>query len=220
MEFKSVILKETAIDMSARTFEGYASTWGKDSVNDVIHQGAFKKSLTDSLPAGRIKVLWQHQDPLGMPIEMSENDHGLWVKARVSRTRLGDEALELMRDGVVDRLSIGFSIPNGKSFFNQDGVREIQEVKLFEFSPVTFPANDNAVILGVKSLTEQLFIAKSKGVVIDESAELVKMLTELKALLDIKEPSKDTLLDDMQPLIVNCKTELSSLSDYVKNLRG
>ena len=164
MEFKSIELKETAIDMSARTIEGYAATWDLDQANDIINKGAFTKTISEGFPAGRVKMLWQHDAPLGMPSEMFEDDRGLFVKGKISRTQLGDEALELMRDGVVDRMSIGFSIPQNKSGFTDEGVRVISEVKLFEFSPVTFPANEAAHIMAVKSLQEQLFIAKSKGI--------------------------------------------------------
>lgn len=193
MEFKSIELKETAIDMSARTIEGYAATWDLDQANDIINKGAFTKTISEGFPAGRVKMLWQHDAPLGMPSEMFEDDRGLFVKGKISRTQLGDEALELMRDGVVDRMSIGFSIPQNKSGFTDEGVRVISEVKLFEFSPVTFPANEAAHIMAVKSLQEQLFIAKSKGINPKDKKEFVHMLNELKALIDIEEPLKDTL---------------------------
>jgi HK97 family phage prohead protease len=196
MEFKSIELKETSIDMSARTIEGYAATWDLDQANDIINKGAFTKTIAEGFPAGRVKMLWQHDKPLGMPSEMFEDERGLYVKGKISRTQLGDEALELMRDGVVDRMSIGFSIPQNKSGFNEEGIRIISEVKLFEFSPVTFPANEAAHIMAVKSLHEQLIIAKSKGINPADSKEFAHMLNELKALVNTEEPLKDTLIID------------------------
>jgi HK97 family phage prohead protease len=219
MNLKSFELKESAIDMSSRTFEGYASTWDLDSVGDIIHQGAFKKSLTEALPAGKIKVLWQHNEPLGMPIEMSENDHGLYVKAKVSRTRLGDEALELMRDGVVNTLSIGYSIPANKSFFNSDGNREITELKLYEFSPVTFPANEGALIHSVKGTIEQVLLAKSQGLQLKNSAELQQLLTEMLIALSVKNEPLASTQDLSQPLI-QIKNDLSEINQFIKQIRG
>ena len=56
------------------------------------------------------KVLWQHAQPIGIPVEMREDAKGLWVKVRVSKTALGDEALELMRDSVVpEALLVGLA---------------------------------------------------------------------------------------------------------------
>src|SRR5699024_5429610 len=110
MELKADELKESNVNTAERTFEGYASTWDKDKGGDIIVPGAFKKYINEAFPKGRIKVLWQHDQALGMPTEMAEDTKGLYVKARVSKTRLGDEALELMADGVIDRMSIGYMI--------------------------------------------------------------------------------------------------------------
>jgi phage head maturation protease len=113
---------------------------------------------------------------------MREDEKGLYVEGYISKTRLGDEALELMMDGVVDQMSIGFSIPTGKSEYSgQDDARIIREVKLYEFSPVTFPMNENAYITGVKSLREQLLAGGNLSA--DQIKELARQLDELKALL-------------------------------------
>lgn len=156
MEFKSVKF-EAQVDPDERTFEGYASSYGNtDSDGDVIEHGAFAKSIKEGFPSGAIKVLWQHDphQPIGRPVDMREDSKGLWVKSRISKTAKGDEAIELMRDGVINRLSVGFSIPNNKSKIDGDGIRRIMEGKLFEYSLVTWPANDQAIITGVKTLKE------------------------------------------------------------------
>ena len=197
MDVKSIEFKETHIDMSARTIEGYASTWDLDQTNDIIHPGAFTKTISEGFLSKKIKMLWQHDAPLGMPVEMNEDSIGLYVKGKVNRTRLGDDALEDMRAGTVNQMSIGFSIPQNKSGYDADtGVRNIFEVKLFEFSPVTFPANEAAHILAVKSLQEQFLIAKSKGINPKDSKELTRLFGELKALVDVSEPLESTLIID------------------------
>src|ERR1700752_875622 len=99
---------EVKTNVDQRIFEGYASTWDKDLVNDQIIQGAFAKTIKER--KDKIKVLWQHGAPLGKPLEMVEDSKGLYVKAYVSKTQLGDEALEYMRDGVVDEMSIGYKV--------------------------------------------------------------------------------------------------------------
>jgi HK97 family phage prohead protease len=217
MEFKSLELKETAIDMSARTIEGYASTWDLDQTNDIINKGAFTKTIAEGFMSKRIKMLWQHDAPLGMPTEMFEDDRGLYVKAKISRTALGDDALELLRDKVVDRMSIGFSIPKNKSGFTDEGIRVISEVKLFEFSLVTFPANEAAHILAVKSLHEQLIIAKSKGINPRDKKEFTLMLGELKALVKPDEPLIDTQKND-KPLYEDTLCIIKSMSDIAQAL--
>lgn len=210
MEIKSYELKESMVDMDERTFAGYASTFTKDQVGDVIHAGAFIKSINESFPAKRIKVLWQHADPLGMPTEMREDDYGLYVKGKVSKTRLGDEALELMRDGVVDRMSIGFMIPQGKADYDDEGVRHIREVKLMEFSPVTFPANEAAIITGVKNIEQALEYAQEV-----DYPSLIKRLDNLKALIEQKQPL--STVTENQPLELDEVASLiKSLSEYAR----
>ena len=180
MELKALQFKEQDVNIESRTFKGYASTWDKDNGRDIITKGAFSKTLGER--SDRVKILWQHDAPLGKPTLMREDEKGLYVEGYISKTRLGDEALELMRDGVVDQMSIGFSIPQGKSEYSKnDSARVIREVKLYEFSPVTFPMNDNAMITGVKSLREQIM---NGGNMSDtQIKELSSLLDEMKALV-------------------------------------
>lgn len=188
MEIKAIAFDDSQVNMEERTFKGYASTFGNvDEVGDIIEAGAFTKSIQERGPEGtkQIKVLWQHNEPLGMPTVMVEDSKGLYVEGKISKTALGDEALELMRDGVVDRMSIGFSIPMGKAQWDDAmQVRRIKEVKLFEFSPVTFPANEMAVVTGVKNLKLIRQLANGGELSKEELKALADILPELQALVD------------------------------------
>jgi hypothetical protein len=46
--------------------------------------------------------------PIGVTVELEEHDDAAWGAWRVSKTTLGDEVLELARDGVPLGLSVGF----------------------------------------------------------------------------------------------------------------
>jgi HK97 family phage prohead protease len=141
---------EYKADSSLRTFEGYASTWDKDLGGDQIIPGAFKKTIMERFPRNKIKVLWQHNEPLGIPTHMEEDSKGLYVKGYISKTRLGDEALELMKDKVVDQMSIGYDVVDDD--LSEDGsTRFLKQLVLYEFSPVTFPMNPQADIVSVKT---------------------------------------------------------------------
>jgi HK97 family phage prohead protease len=130
-------------------------------------------------------VLWQHKPdvPIGKPIAMREEAGGLWTKSRISKTTAGNDAIELLRDGVVDKLSVGFSIPGGKSQIDKQGIRRIYEGKLFEYSPVTWPANDQAVITGVKTLKEMREFAEGNSLSAKAREELLAELASITALL-------------------------------------
>ena len=58
------------------------------------------------------------------------------------------ESFALMKRGVLKRLSIGY---NTVKDLVQNGVRHLQELKLYEVSIVTFPMNELATVSSVKS---------------------------------------------------------------------
>ena len=186
MERKSVDFEIKKDDIAGRVFSGYASTFDVDLGGDIIVPGAFKKTIEGR--QDKIKILWQHQDPIGKSMRLYEDSIGLFVEGKVSKTRLGDEAIELMRDKVVNQMSIGFSVPAGKSEMNEEGIRIIREVKLFEFSTVTFPMNENAIITSVKNMKDAIKTGKIEQTDLKELSEL---LTDIKTLLST-EPLKDT----------------------------
>lgn len=150
MEYKAIQFKADDVDAESRIISGYASTYDLDQGGDIIVRGAFAKTL--EVGSKRVKVLWQHnsQMPIGRPVKMQEDDKGLFVESYIAKTRQGDEALELAREGIIDSMSIGYQV--NESEYKDDGVRVIKELTLMEYSLVTWPMNEAAVITGVKSL--------------------------------------------------------------------
>lgn len=134
---------------------GYASTFGSvDRIGDTIHPDAFTRTLAHRGVKG-VKVLWQHDQtrPIGRPVIMSVDSTGLYTKTQLSDTRtVREEYMPLLRDGVVDRMSIGYSVPPGGEKMNDEtGSNTLLDVDLHEYSMVTFPANEHAVISSVKA---------------------------------------------------------------------
>lgn len=135
-------------DEKAGIIKGYGSYFGnKDSDNDVIMKGAYKKTIEEN--GARVKYLYQHDmnQPIGKMTELYEDEKGLIFVAEIAKTQLGNDVVELMKSGVITENSVGI-MPLQKN--NKDGYREITEVKLYEISAVTLAANDQAKILDVK----------------------------------------------------------------------
>lgn len=138
-------------------FEGYAAVFGiTDNVKDRIAPGAFKKSLEAFCVENRLPpLLWQHDTraPLGAWRDMHEDSHGLFVKGElfVKDIPRAQEAWKLLRENVVTGLSIGYRTRQSH-YDEKSGVRVLTDVDLLEVSMVTFPANDAARILRVKSM--------------------------------------------------------------------
>jgi HK97 family phage prohead protease len=158
-EYKTVGFKVTNLDFDGRTVEGYAAVFGNiDLGGDIIHRGAFAKTLVER--GSKVRFLWQHDsaEPLGKPLEMREDEQGLYIKAIISDTARGRDALALLRDNAINGMSIGYdAIPGGTDYSKAEdtgeGVRNLREVRLWEFSLVTFPMNESAQVTALKTVT-------------------------------------------------------------------
>lgn len=134
-------------DFHKRMIQGYCATWTPDEVNDKIVPGAFSKSLEDrhinpmqQFGRSDIRGLWQHDPntPIARTDTAKEDGIGLWVQGYVSQTSKGEDALELLYDRAIDRMSIGYHV---KSSHPENGLTYLDEVDIWEWSIVTFPAN-------------------------------------------------------------------------------
>lgn len=144
-------------------FEGIFSTFGVvDEHGDVIHKGAFRKSIQERGPA-RIKVLYIHdfEKPIGVLHSIEETDQHLVARGKIALDSFwGREAWTLMKAGVLNEGSIGF-IPVKVDWGQEENgrtVRHIREVKLIEVSPVPIGANPITAVQAVKDgIREMLF---------------------------------------------------------------
>lgn len=166
----------------AGTFEGFASVTGnKDLAGDVIEPGAFKRTISHK--NGKFPLLWQHDTsiPIGI-VEVEEREKGLFAKGVLNlEVEKAREARALAAQGVLGGMSIGFEIPKGKSEV-VGGVRRIKEVKLWEVSMVTFPANPKATITSVKNEEPEVTADDIKRA--EELVKVRSLLAELKGSFD------------------------------------
>lgn len=150
--------------------EGYASTFGNVDLGlDVVDRGAFSKTIKDK--GGVFPILIDHDPgrPFGWNLNASEDDYGLKVKGEVNliteeqknRYQLTKRALEL---GTKSGLSIGYSTIKSEPDPDQPQIRHLKELKLWEYSHVTFPMNQMASITGAKfQRVSQLFDRLQNG---------------------------------------------------------
>jgi len=103
--------------------------------------------------------LWQHQmsEPLGVPIEMREDEKGLFVHAKMPKndSLVRDRVIPQMEIGSVDTLSIGYKVLSYSTEKSDGGdtIWNLEKLQLFEFSPVSIPMNPSAMITSFKSVT-------------------------------------------------------------------
>ena len=196
------------VDLENMTFSGYASTFGNvDSDGDIIEKEAF--------PANKIKILMHHdqKNPVGLPVEMFEDDKGLFVKGRISNTASGRDAFTLVKDKVIDSMSVGMTLFADKIGFDENGRRIIKEAALREFSLVAFPANEQALILAAKNLKEIAMRTKC-----DDAEELLTEMESIKALL--KGEPLDSTHPEGQPPVLNEDDLIKELGDFARIIKG
>ena len=183
-------------DRENRRFKGLASTWELDQGNDIIHKGAFARTLDHWRSAKAKKPIYlldQHgydsTDRIrGVLDSAEETDEGLESEFVMARTTKGADSLALIEDGMVTGLSIGY-VPVKYDFEDREvngttqRIRHLTEVKLHEISLVAFPMADNARIdtMSVKSIEAAI----RNGTLTEEQKE------QLRALLAGPVPSDE-----------------------------
>jgi len=181
---KTVSIKVTDLDEGSRQVKGYFSSFDTlDSDRDVIRKGAFSKSINERGPqsSGNRKIAhlrnhdWEQQ--IGRLDELGEDSKGLYFVSTLGRSSKGEDAFRDYQDGILIEHSIGFNyIPSKmqevkESPLHEQGHWEINEVKLWEGSGVTFGAN---------SLTPVIDVAKG----LKDNSYTLKKLNELTITLE------------------------------------
>lgn len=139
-----------ATNADQRTVEGVAVPF-----NDTIDIGGgmkerFAPGAVDL--NANVKLFRDHKDVIGVVTHMSEDANGLNITAKISDTTLGNETLNLVKDGAIRSFSVGF-IPVTDQ---KDGNTIIRKkVDLKEVSLVAFPAYDKAEVLSVREENNQ-----------------------------------------------------------------
>ena len=118
--------------------EGYASLFGvEDLAGDIVRAGAFARSLARRSAVG---MLLQHAGgrTAGRWSVMREDGRGLFVRGLVTdETAAGKAALQLIHDGTMNGLSIGFVARDWAP--RRTHGRELRDVELREISLVSSP---------------------------------------------------------------------------------
>ena len=226
---KNFLFQLSDLDEGTRQVKGYFSTFDNlDSDGDVIRQGAFSKSITESGPNAtgnrRIAHLRDHDftHQIGRLDELGEDTKGLYFVSTLGRSTKGSDALADYQDGIIREHSIGFQYiadkmdyvePSDSKFDSERGHFEIREVKLWEGSAVTFGANELTPVVDVakglnstdmklkriQELTETLENALKNGKGTDERLENIEqMFAQLKQLQNSLELKQPSIKDTVK----------------------
>ena len=136
-----------------RTITGVALPYNTEAT---VNGGQVVSFLPGSLPTdGKNPKLYMSHDStqaIGLVTERVDSPEAMYFTAKVSTTALGDEALVLAADGVLDSVSVG--VNPIKFTFNEDGVMIVESSSWLELSLVPQPAFEGSVITKVAASSD------------------------------------------------------------------
>ena len=176
-EFESSLVLRDGGD--GRTLHGPLLPWGVTArvvdrgrlVDEVFERGALAGTDPAKVPLTATHPRDAGTLPIGVTVELEDRADAAWGAWRVSKTALGDEVLELARDGVPLGLSIGFAEVAGGSRWSPDRRRVIRvRAALDHVAIVRVPAYVGAGVVGVRheggarpTLAPLLTLARRRG---------------------------------------------------------
>ena len=185
---------ELRVDDDEQGITGYAAVfnrWSEDLgfFKEKIQQGAFKKTIKEN----DVRALINHDPNLiigrtkNKTLELKEDDKGLWFDVKLPDTTYANDLRESIRRKDITQNSFGFQTVQDE--WSKDGTkRTLTEVKLFDVSPVTFPAykqtsvklRDQMSQFGIDFIVlNAALIRADRGVVIESDVEIFEKTIEI-----------------------------------------
>ena len=140
-------------DTEERTITGLAVPYGQEANIGGMYKERFEAGAIDSVED--VKLFYAHEEPIGKVVAGRDTDGGYEITAKISQTPRGEEVLTLMRDGVLNKFSVGF-VPVEDRWEDNNSTVIRTKVSLKEVSVVAFPAFTGATISEVRNEVEAI----------------------------------------------------------------
>lgn len=186
------------------TLEGYAAVFNtptridswEGTFDEQIAPGAFTKTLSERTPVLQFdhgKHPLVGSIPIGSIQSLSEDTHGLHVRARLHDNWLVQPVRDAIREGSIDGMSFRFSVVKETVVSGADApMRTVNELKLYELGPVVFPAYESTTV-GVRSRFAELLIDP------DARADLARALLLGTSLSEAGAATSEEAASDQEP---------------------
>jgi uncharacterized protein len=169
-------------DTEERTITGIAVPYNEDANIGGAYIERFAPGAIRSVEDVKIFYGHKHDDlPIGKVIEGRDTEAGFEITAKIANTALGNDVLELMREGVINKFSVGF-----------EPIEQVREgnivtrtlVALREVSAVNWPAYNNATITQVREETETVLVEEETASNPNESEPMENNDFDVRAIQD------------------------------------
>lgn len=169
---------------------------------------------------GGVKLFSEHCAVIGVVTDMREEDGGLVIDARISDTQLGRDVRQLIADGALTQISIGFlPADDGQTVtYTDDGIDvTVTRATLYEVSVVPFPAYEDTAITDQRSNTntaiDEMKVNAMAETAIDKLDDAIGGISaDVRALRDRIDRVETAQVTEPHPL-----AQYSSYGDYIKN---
>jgi HK97 family phage prohead protease/HK97 family phage major capsid protein len=188
---ENVIVEVRAAKNEDRIVEGIAVPY-----NETANIGYFKERMAPGSVtlADTVQLKYEHDKVIGKVLDGKETPEGFLIRARISETALGEEVYTLVKDGAINKFSIGFQAVADK--VGADNTITRTAVLVREVSLVPQPAYEGASVLSVRS---------------DDSQDLnTEVLTELS------ENTKESIMENSNETMT--AADLNEVRESVTNL--
>lgn len=159
-----------------------------------------------------VKLFSEHRDVIGVVTETREEDGGLVIEARISDTQLGRDVRQLIADGALTQMSIGFLPAEDGQTITRTGAGidvTITRATLYEVSVVPFPAYEDTAITDQRSAERETAMTEN---VIDRLDDAIGGLAvDVRALSDRIDHVETAQVEEPHPL-----AQYRSYGDYIK----
>lgn len=205
---------EVRLEADTREVVGIAVPYGQVADIAGVYREQFVPGAIRSVED--VKLFWQHSEPIGKILEGRDTAEGFEIRAKISDTPRGQEAYTLLRDGVINKFSVGFA-PVEQTRDGDLVTRTLVDLK--EVSLVSFPAFAGASVSEVReesAVAEVVAdLTQSKETDMSENMEL-----DVRAVQDeVAEIRRELELVKTPTIAVSAaETKFRSQGEYAKAL--
>lgn len=207
LETRSLQVEIRAVDADQRTITGIAVPWDDEIELFPGYREKFARGAVED--SDDAKLFWSHREVIGRVTSARDTETGWEITARISSTPRGDEVYTLLRDQVIDRMSVGFQ-PIESSHNEETDVHTITRARVREVSLVPFPAYEAATVNNVRHKEEGTMSTTATPTASVES------VTELREAIEDLERSMDTRLTELSTRDDEAPVETRSAGELVK----
>jgi HK97 family phage prohead protease/HK97 family phage major capsid protein len=206
---------EVRLEADTREVVGLAVPYGQTADIGGVYREAFAPGAIRSVED--VKLFWQHSEPIGKILEGRDTEEGFEIRAMISDTPRGQEAYTLLRDGVINKFSVGF-VPVEQTRDGDLVTRTLVDLK--EVSLVSFPAFQGADVSEVRQEEQTVAEVVADSIQTKETIMSENMEMDVRAVQDeVAEIRRELDLVKTPTIAISAaETKFRSQGEYAKAL--